>query len=209
MLRILPLADDLILPQAKQESYFFNRIGRLRPVLVSVILKPLKMEAMEMNESRTPTRQAWNQGKLIGQKAPLRLRDIWGIRIRLELARNVRDLALFDLAIDSKLRACDLTKLRVRDVAHGTHVAAKAIVIQQKTQRPVQFEIIAQTQLAVEGWVEQARLKSEDFLFPSRLRTSEHLSTRQYSRIVKAWVTSIGLDPCHMAPTPCDAPRPH
>jgi integrase len=148
-----------------------------------------------MNASSSSTHQAWNKGKLIGQKAPLRLRDIWGIRIRLELARNVRDLALFDLAIDSKLRACDLTKLRVRDVAHGSHIAARAMVMQQKTQRPVQFEITEQTRHAVEGWVEQARLKSEDFLFPSRLRTSEHLSTRQYSRIVKAWVASIGLDP--------------
>ncbi|SBW79448.1 integrase [Pseudomonas veronii 1YdBTEX2] len=141
------------------------------------------------------THQAWNKGKLAGQKAPLRLRDIWGIRIRLELALNVRDLALFNLAIDSKLRACDLTKLRVRDVAHGNHVAARAMVMQQKTQRPVQFEITAQTRLAVEEWINRAQLRSEDFLFPSRLRTSEHLSTRQYSRIVKAWVTSIGLDP--------------
>lgn len=148
-----------------------------------------------MNASSCSTHQSWNKGKLIGQKAPLRLRDIWGIRIRLELARNVRDLALFDLAIDSKLRAYDLTKLRVRDVAHGSHVAARAMVMQQKTQPPVQFEITEQTRHAVEGWVEQARLKSKDFLFPSRLRTSEHLSTRQYSRIVKAWVASIGLDP--------------
>ena len=147
---------------------------------------------MHSTIKRPSTHQAWNKGKLVGQKAPLRLRDIWGIRIRLELARNVRDLALFDLAIDSKPRACDLTKLRVRDVAHGSHVAARAMVMQQKTQRPVQFEITSQTRVAVEGWVKQARLRSDDFLFTSRLRTSEHLSTCQYSRIVKAWVTSIG-----------------
>lgn len=107
----------------------------------------------------------------------------------------MRDLALFDLAIDSKLRACDLTKLRVRDVAHGNHVVARAMVMQQKTKRPVQFEITAQTRLAVEELVLQAGLRNGDFLFPSRLRTSEHLSTRQYSRIVKAWISSIGLDP--------------
>lgn len=148
-----------------------------------------------MNAKNTSSHQPWNKGKLIGQKSPLRLRDIWGIRIRLELAQNARDLALFDLAIDSKLRACDLTKLRVCDVAHGNHVVGRAMVIQQKTKRPVQFEITAQTRLAVEEWVQQARLQNGDFLFPSRLRTSEHLSTRQYSRIVKAWVTSIGLDP--------------
>jgi integrase len=111
-----------------------------------------------MNASSSSTHQDWNNGKLVGQKAPLRLRDIWGTRIRLELARNVRDLALFDLAIDSKLRACDLTKLRVRDVAHGGHIGARAVVMQQKTQRPVQFEITAQTRIAVKAWVKQARL---------------------------------------------------
>ncbi|MFY1662875.1 tyrosine-type recombinase/integrase [Pseudomonas sp. Pseu.R1] len=148
-----------------------------------------------MSAKTTSSYQPWNKGKLVGQKAPLRMRDIWGIRIRLELAQNVRDLALFDLAIDSKLRACDLTKLRVRDVAHGNQVVARAMVMQQKTKRPLQFEITAQTRLAVEEWVQEARLGNGDFLFPSRLRTSEHLSTRQYSRIVKAWVASIGLDP--------------
>lgn len=98
-----------------------------------------------MNAKTATSYQPWNKGKLVGRKSPLRLRDIWGIRIRLELAQNVRDLALFDLAIDSKLRACDLTKLRVSDVAHGNHVVARAMVMQQKTKRPVQFEITAQT----------------------------------------------------------------
>jgi len=105
------------------------------------------------------------------------------------------DLALFDLAIDSKLRACDLTKLRVRDIAHGEHVSPRAIVMQQKTQRPVQFEITEQTRAALAAWIHQAQLRSDDCLFPSRLRGSDHLSTRQYARIVKAWVTAIGLDP--------------
>ena len=89
----------------------------------------------------TCSRQPWNKGKLVGQKTPLRLRDIWAIRVRLQIAERTRDLALFDLAIDSKLRACDLTKLRVRDVAHGEHISSRAMVMQQKTQRPVQFEI--------------------------------------------------------------------
>lgn len=106
-----------------------------------------------------------------------------------------RNLALFDLAIDSKLRACDLTKLRVRDVAHGAHVSSRAIVMQQKTHRPVQFEITAQTRAALETWLNQAHLRNDNFLFPSRQRTSAHLSTRQYSRIVKSWVASIALDP--------------
>ncbi|RRV45935.1 tyrosine-type recombinase/integrase [Pseudomonas sp. p106] len=148
-----------------------------------------------MKTAATYAHRPWNKGKLVGQKAPLRLRDIWAIRVRLQIAKKSRDLALFNLAIDSKLRACDLTKLRVRDVAHGEHVSSRAIVMQQKTQHPVQFEITEQTRMALEAWMHQAHLRSEDCLFPSRLHGSDHLSTRQYARIVKAWVTAIGLDP--------------
>ncbi|BCY02044.1 tyrosine-type recombinase/integrase [Stutzerimonas stutzeri] len=129
--------------------------------------------------------EPWNKGKLVGQKAPLRIRDIWAIRVRLQLAERIRDLALFDLAIDSKLRACDLARLRVRDIAHGEHVSPRAIVMQLKTHRPVQFEITEQTRSAVEAWIRHAKLRSENFLFPSRLAHSEHISTRQYARIVK------------------------
>lgn len=125
-------------------------------------------------------REPWNKGKLVGQKAPLRLRDIWSIRVRLQIAEKTRDLALFNLAIDSKLRACDLTKLRVRDIAHGAQVSSRAIVMQQKTHRPVQFEITEQTRTALEAWIHKAQLRSEDFLFPSRLHASAHLSIRQY-----------------------------
>jgi integrase len=106
--------------------------------------------------------EPWNKGKLVGQKSPLKLKDIWAVRIRLQIANRTRDLALFDLAIDSKLRACDLVRLRVRDVVHGDRVAARAIVMQQKTQRPVQFEITEQTREAVARWIERARLKPED-----------------------------------------------
>jgi integrase len=148
-----------------------------------------------MNTNATHSHQPWNKGKIVGQKAPLRVRDIWAIRVRLQLAEKTRDLALFNLAIDSKLRACDLTKLRVRDIAHGEHVSSRAIVMQQKTQHPVQFEITEQTRAVLEAWIHRAHLRSEDFLFPTRLHDSKHLSTRQYARIVKAWVTAIGLDP--------------
>lgn len=148
-----------------------------------------------MKTVATYTHRPWNKGKLVGQKAPLRLRDIWAIRVRLQIAEKSRDLALFNLAIDSKLRASDLTKLRVRDVAHGEHVSSRAIVMQQKTQHPVQFEITEQARMALDAWMHQAHLRSEDCLFPSRLHGSDHLSTRQYARIVKAWVTAIGLDP--------------
>jgi integrase len=140
-------------------------------------------------------REPWNKGKLVGQKLPLTLKDIWAVRIRLQIADHVRDLALFDLAIDSKLRACDLVSLRVRDVAHGERVAARAMVMQQKTQRPVQFEITEHTRGAVARWIERRRLQSKQFLFPSRLHGSPHLSTRQYARIVDRWVCEIGLDP--------------
>ncbi len=143
----------------------------------------------------TCRRQPWNKGKLVGQKTPLQLRDIWAIRVRLQIAEKNRDLALFDLAIDSKLRACDLTKFRVRDVAHCEHLSSRAMVMQQKTQRPVQFEITDQTRSALEAWIHRAQPRSEDYLFPSQLDTSDHLSTLQYARIVKGSVKAVGLDP--------------
>lgn len=148
-----------------------------------------------MNTSTTATREPWNKGKLVGQKTPLRLKDIWAIRVRLQLAEKIRDLTLFELAIDSKLRACDLVKLRVRDVAQGDRVSARAIVTQQKTKRPVQFEITEQTRAVLEEWILLAQLLNNDYLFPSRLSSSCHLSTRQYAHIVKSWVTSIGMEP--------------
>ena len=137
----------------------------------------------------------WNKGKLIGQKPPLKPKEIWAIRIRLELARRTRELALFNLAIDSKLRGCDLVALRVRDISQGSRVAPRAIVMQKKTHRPVQFEITETTRIAVAEWIAKAQLASDQYLFPSRLTDSPHLSTRQYARIVESWVESIGLDP--------------
>jgi site-specific recombinase XerC len=110
------------------------------------------------------------------------------------LAERRRELALLNLAIDSKLRGCDLVKLRVRDVCHGQSMASRTVVLQQKTQRPVQFEITEPTREAVSAWIDQARLTSEDSLFPSRLRGSPHLSTRQYARSVVSWVNQLGLD---------------
>src|SRR5450631_4070916 len=149
---------------------------------------------MDHAHSATTIREPWNKGKLVGQKSPFKLKEIWAIRVRLQLAVRRRELALFNLAIDSKLRACDLVKLRVRDVCHGQTVAARTIVLQQKTQRPVQFEITEPTREAVADWIGHARLTSEDSLFPSRERRSLHLSTRQYARIVDSWVNQLGLD---------------
>ncbi|MDK9712646.1 MAG: tyrosine-type recombinase/integrase [Sulfuritalea sp.] len=139
-------------------------------------------------------REPWNKGKLVGQKAPFKLKEIWGIRMRLQLSGRTRDLALFDLAIDSKLRASDLVKLRIRDIAHDQRISSRATVMQQKTQRPVQFEITEETRQAVARWIQAANLRSDGFLFPSRLRKSAHLSTRQYARIVDGWVTEMALD---------------
>jgi len=136
----------------------------------------------------------WNKGKLTGQKAPLKPKDVWAIRVRLQLRHQVRDLALFNLAIDSKLRACDLVSLRVCDVVHGEHVCSRATVMQRKTHRPVQFEITAPTRESVDAWIRQAGLKSSDYLFSSRIHESPHLSTRQYSRIVHRWIDDIGLE---------------
>ncbi len=106
----------------------------------------------------------------------------------------MRELALLNLGIDSKLRGCDLLALKVRDVCHGDQVATRAIVMQHKTQRPVQFEITQATPDASQAWIKHAGLKPEDFLFPSRLHQSPHLGTRQYTRILGHWVDELGLD---------------
>ena len=150
---------------------------------------------MQLLENASNIRIPWNKGKLVGQKPPLKLREIWAIRIRLQLARRTRDLALFNLAIDSKLRACDLVCLRVRDVAQGGQVARRAMVMQRKTQRPVKFEIAGQAREAVQKWIYEANLKSHQYLFPSRVRYDGHITTRQYSRRLRNWIKDIGLNP--------------
>lgn len=137
----------------------------------------------------------WNKGKHVGQKAPLKQRENWAIRIRLQLKQDARELTLFNLAIDSKLRSCDLVRLRVRDVCQGGRVASRAIVMQRKTQRPVQFEITEATRGSVSDWIAKPPLNRIVTLFLSRLHDSPHLSTRQYARIVHRWVKTIGLNP--------------
>lgn len=146
-------------------------------------------------ENTQTTHIPWNKGKLVGQKHPLKLKDIWAIRIRLQVANNVRELALFNLTTDSKPRGCDLVQLKVSDVSQGGRIVSRAMVMQQKTHRPVQFEITEQTREALFAWISKAHLRADDYLFRSRIHTSLRLSTRQYARIVEKWVTSIGLDP--------------
>jgi integrase len=150
--------------------------------------------------TETPFRTAKRQrritgGELTGQKPALKMKEVWSIRARLELKKRVRDLPLFNLAIDSKLRACDLTRLKVEDIAAGGEVKTRGIIVQKKTGRPVQFEITEQTRTAVTNLIRRHYLRSADYLFPSRLANSPHLSTRQYARIVQGWVASIGLNP--------------
>jgi integrase len=148
-----------------------------------------------MNKSHSHDNTPWNKGKLIGQKPPLKLQEIWSIRIRLQIDNRIRDLALFNLAIDSKLRGCDLVKLHVRDVAHGSQIAKRAMVMQQKTNSPVQFEITKHTRESITALIQYGGLSNEDYLFRSRSNKNTHLTTRQYARIVKSWITEIELDP--------------
>ena len=137
----------------------------------------------------------WNKDKLVGQKPPLKLREVWAIRIRLQLASSQRNLALFNLALDSKLRGCDLVHLRVNDVTKGGRVARRTSIVQRKTKMPVQFEITEHTRDSLSAWISTGGLATSDYLFPSRQHESDHISTRQYARIANCWFASVGLDP--------------
>ena len=144
-------------------------------------------------DSASGTWIPWNRSKLVGQKAPLKPQEAWAIRVRLEIAGKLRDLALFNLAIDSKLRGCDLVALRVADVRTGGETRSRSKVLQSKTGNTVQFGITKQTRKAIAIWCAAKDLRPHDWLFPSRKDTSRHLSTRQYARLVEDWITSIGL----------------
>ncbi|MEL7048060.1 MAG: tyrosine-type recombinase/integrase [Pseudomonadota bacterium] len=143
----------------------------------------------------TPKRRAWNKGRIIGQKRPLLPKQVWAIRARLELAGNLRDLALFNVAIDSKLRGCDLVRLRVKDLVSSERVRERVTVIQSKTGQPVQFELTENTRESVMTWVNSPEMMRIEFMFPSRFHDCPHISTRQYGRSVRDWVTAIGLEP--------------
>lgn len=145
-------------------------------------------------EQNTQAKVPWNKGKIVGQKPALKLQDVWAIRVRLQLKKSARDLALFNMGIDSKLRGCDLVKLRVGDLMPGGQLVKRAAVAQQKTGKPVQFEVTEHARNAVQSWIEERQLRQGDFLFPSRVHASPHLTTRQYARIVQGWVSEIGLE---------------
>ena len=144
----------------------------------------------ESGHSRTP----WNKGRLVGQKRPLRPKDVWAIHVRLEVEDRARDLAMFNLAIDSKLRGCDLVSLRVEDVSVGGRVKDRTTIIQRKTGRPVQFEITEPTRAALQSWLAIRPADHGACVFPSRVIAQPHLTTRHYARIVRSWIDRAGLD---------------
>lgn len=149
------------------------------------------MASVTATSNHTP----WNPARIVGAKPPLKPRHIWAIRQRLADARRVRDLALFNCAIDSKLRGCDLVRLRLSDIAPAGVLRPRATIIQQKTHRPVPFELTLPTREALSAWLEQRGRRPDEWLFPSRAVPGAHLSTRQYARLLDRWLTLIDLEP--------------
>jgi integrase len=138
-------------------------------------------------------RRPWNAGRKLGAKRALKPQQVWAIRFWLDHERRLRDRALFDLAIDSKLRGSDVVKVRIGDIVSGGRIRTRAIVVQQKTGRPVQFELLGAARTSILAWLEQRGGTLDDYAFPSRIDHTTHLSTRQYARLVDEWVTGIGL----------------
>lgn len=140
-------------------------------------------------------RVPWNFGAKIGPKRPFNQKQIWAIRFFLDREERMRDRGLFDLAIDSKLRGCDLVELKIGDLVSGPEIRTRATITQRKTGRPVEFEIVADARASLFAWLELRGGGVEEFVFPSRVDATRHLSTRQYARLVDEWVTAIGLRP--------------
>lgn len=140
-------------------------------------------------------RRPWNVGRKVGAKRALKPRQVWAVRFFLDQHRRLRDRALFDLAIDSKLRGCDVVKVRIGDLVLGGHVRHRAIVVQTKTGRPVQFELMADARASLFAWLTRRGGSMNDYVFPSRIDHDRPLSTRQYARLVQEWVSGVGLRP--------------
>lgn len=150
---------------------------------------------MHVNQENPSRREPWNAGRIIGAKPPLKPKHIWALRTRLQIGNRVRDLAMFNLAIDSKLRGCDLVALKVGDVFSGSSVRSRSVVIQHKAGQPVAFEISEPAKDALAAWFAIRRAKNSDWLGPSRGHSGDHIITRQYGRLVDPWVRLIGLNP--------------
>ncbi len=151
--------------------------------------------SQNLNLPAIALRQPWNKGKLIGAKPPLRSKHVWSIRTKLQLGGRTRDLALFNLALDSKLRGCDVVSIRVEDIAPRGYSVDRATVRQKKTGRPVRFEISEQTRQVLDDYIRAEGKKEGQFLFTGRKGANQCLTTRQYARLVSQWVASCGLDP--------------
>jgi integrase len=147
----------------------------------------------QVNAAPAPKRVPWNKGKLTGAKPPLRPKHVWSIRTKLQIEGRARDLAMFNLAIDSKLRGCDVVAIRVEDVAGGGYTADRATVRQRKTGRPVRFELSEQTRQAVDDYLRATGKRPGEFLFTGRRGPDRNMTTRQYARLT--WIGSVGLDP--------------
>jgi integrase len=153
---------------------------------------------MQDQDNANPTirkRVPWNKGKLAGAKPPLRPKHVWSIRTKLQIEGRARDLAMFNLAIDSKLRGCDVVAIKVEDVAASGYTADRATVRQKKTGRPVRFELSEQTRQAVDDYLKTANKKPGEFLFAGRRGAERSMTTRQYARLVSQWIGGVGLDP--------------
>jgi len=150
---------------------------------------------MEMSETESAAtkRQVWNAGRTVGAKRALKPKQIWEIRFYLNQHRRLRDRALFDRAIDSKLRGCDLVRMKIGDVVSGGQVRSRATVMQQKTGRPVQFELLPDARASLLARLERRGGTLDEYVFPSRVDHNAHLSTSQYARLVDEWVTGVGL----------------
>src|ERR1700704_7021184 len=152
------------------------------------------MQDHENADPTTPRRVPWNKDKLIGAKPPLRPKPVWSIGTKLQVEGRTRDLAMFNLAIDSKLRGCDVVALKVEDIAPQGYAVHRATVRQRKTGQPVRFEVTEQTREAVDDYIRATGKKSDEFLFGGRRSLGRCMTTRQYARLVAEWVGSIGLD---------------
>jgi integrase len=152
-------------------------------------------------------RRPWNVGRTVGAKRALKPQQVWAIRFWLDRERRLRDRAIFDFAIDSKLRGCDVVKVKIGDLVSGGRVRSRAIVVQQKTGRPVQFELLEPARGSILAWLECRGGALDEFVFPSRIDHAGHISTRQYARLVDEWVTGIGLARKTTGPIRCAEPR--
>lgn len=150
---------------------------------------------MTLDVSDLRAYRAWNKGLLVGPKLALKPKQVWAVRFHLKREGRLRDLAMFDLAIDSKLRSCDLVQLRIGDLLSGGVVRSRALVTQQKTGRPVQFEVTQGTRDSVLAWIRTRGGRLDEYLFPSRRFEARCITTRQYARLLKKWLLEVGIEP--------------